>query len=123
MWRNFIVTSRSREERRRNHNDNTGHGTHRGRRVTPEGIIKKDVKEALKKMGWFVFHIHQQSYHAHKGISDLIALKKGRTIYLEIKTPIGKTSKAQVEFGDMITEAGGEYYIVRSLEDLIAITG
>jgi Holliday junction resolvase len=89
--------------------------------VTPEGKIKAAIKEYLQKTGWYEFNVTQfnkRGYKVHNGISDLIAIKNGQVLFIEVKTDLGVTSKAQVEFGKQITEHGGKYIIARSIDDL-----
>ena len=70
--------------------------------------------------GYFHFHI-LQGMGAYKGIPDIIAIKQGRVLFLEIKRPGGKQSEHQWQFQIFIEGHGGEYYIVKSLDDLIKI--
>jgi hypothetical protein len=51
------------------------------------------------------------------GVSDLIVLINGNTIFVEIKTEIGKQSDKQKEFEETVTLQGFKYYLVRSLEE------
>jgi hypothetical protein len=48
------------------------------------------------------------------GIPDFIILHKGQLIGLELKSPIGKVSKAQQEVRLAILRAGGMYWLIRS---------
>lgn len=52
------------------------------------------------------------------GCPDIVALKNGRFIGLEVKTEKGKLSEAQEEAKKKIIKCGGEYHIVRSIEDV-----
>lgn len=56
--------------------------------------------------------------YAKNGVPDIILIKKGKFIGLEVKGPRGRQSKAQKEFQEGLEEAGGKYHIVRSLEDV-----
>ena len=62
-----------------------------------------------------------QGLGAYKGIPDIIAIKNNRVLFLEIKRPKGKQSEHQKNFQAEIEGQGGEYYVVKSLEDLIKI--
>lgn len=59
--------------------------------------------------------IHQ-TLGCHKGISDLIAVKKGVTAFIEIKTPKGELRPEQLRFSCEIDAHGGIYAILRSVE-------
>lgn len=88
-----------------------------------EQQIQADVKAYLEYKGYFVFKVHQQGKYCYKGISDLIAIKDGITIFVEVKTDKGKLRPEQMAFMDSIADKGGKYYVVRSLEDIRKIIG
>ncbi len=90
------------------------------KKLTPETLIKQDVKRYLSLKGWFCFSV-LQGLGAHKGIADIIACKEGRTIFIEIKTPRGKQSPDQIVFQKNIEMTGNIYMVVRGLDDLINI--
>ena len=52
------------------------------------------------------------------GLPDIVAIKDGLYIGLEVKTATGKQSKEQREIQNRITAAGGLYLVVRSLDDV-----
>lgn len=58
------------------------------------------------------------SKYAKNGVPDIIVVKDGWFIGLEVKTQQGRISSAQEAFEKGVKEAGGEYYIVRSIEDV-----
>jgi hypothetical protein len=102
--------------------------------MTPEGKVLDKVKHELKAQGWYPIRINQfnkRGYSVHKGISDIIAVGgekcpccgRGRTIFTEVKTPDNKQSDDQLAFEYEIKERGGEYYVVRSVEELNKIIG
>lgn len=70
--------------------------------------------------GWFIFPI-LQSMGCHPGISDFIAIKAGRTVYIETKSPAGKQRPDQIVFQENIEAKGGEYFLVDCYEDLVKI--
>ena len=51
-------------------------------------------------------------------MSDLTAIKSGKVLFIEIKTPKGVVSEYQKEFEKHIESAGGIYWVVRSVEEL-----
>lgn len=87
-----------------------------------ENDIKLQCKQYLSLRGWFHFPI-LQGLGSFDGIPDRIAIKNGRTIYLEVKKPGGKQSPSQVEFEGNIKYQKGEYYLIDNLDDLIKIIG
>lgn len=83
----------------------------------PESIILHAVRDALQMDGYLVIR-HQQSFGSYKGFPDLTAIKEGKTIYIEVKTPIGKQSKWQVQFQKDLEEHGGIYVLARDVDDI-----
>ena len=84
-----------------------------------EKDIKNQVKDYLSLKGYFHFPI-VQGFGAYKGISDRIAIKDGRVLFIECKRPVGGIHrKPQKEFKADIERAGGEYILAECLEDLI----
>jgi len=63
------------------------------------------------------------------GVSDLILLfPKGKTIFVEVKTPRigtsakeGQLSKHQIEFKRKVEDLGFDYYIAKTLDDIKCI--
>lgn len=82
-----------------------------------ETLIRRNIVAALRLAGWAVFYIFQ-GLGSYKGISDLIAMKDGKTIYIECKTPTGKQSEHQKQFEKIVTEHGCKYILARSVNDV-----
>lgn len=51
------------------------------------------------------------------GVSDLIVLHNGKTIFIECKDEKGKQSDKQKEFEKIVSLQGFKYFLVRSLEE------
>ncbi len=56
------------------------------------------------------------------GVSDLIILQPGRTLFIELKTLTGIQSPVQKDFQSRIELLGFEYHLIRSLEEFKSIT-
>ena len=86
-----------------------------------ENDVKCAVKQLLSLKGYFHFYL-LAGMGAYKGIPDIIAIKNNRVLFLECKRP-GKSilSEYQKQFQADIENQGGEYYIIKSLDDLIKI--
>jgi hypothetical protein len=82
-----------------------------------EADVLRQVKAILQIHRWLVIRI-QQGMGCHKGVSDLVAIKDGRTVWIECKAPAGKLSPYQQRFCQDITAAGGQYFVVRNMDDL-----
>jgi len=90
---------------------------HAGRIKESESGILRAVRDYMRLRGWFVIRM-QQGLGSHKGISDLVAVKEGLTVWIEVKTAKGKLSKHQQQFQKQIKEFGGIYIVVRGVEDI-----
>lgn len=55
------------------------------------------------------------------GIPDIILIKDGQFIGLEVKMPKGVQSEHQKTFEKFCIRAGGKYHLVKSIEDVIKI--
>ena len=84
---------------------------------TPENLVKKQVRDYLRIRGWFVFPV-MQGLGSYPGISDLIACKNGRVLFIECKAPGGVLSNYQRRFMQSVVESGCEYIIARGYEDV-----
>lgn len=56
--------------------------------------------------------------YAKKGVPDIVVIRSGQFIGLEVKTPKGKQSIDQVQFEGECKMAGGRYHVVRSVYDV-----
>jgi hypothetical protein len=66
-------------------------------------------------------HFRALPKHTPRGIPDIIAVKDGRAIFLEVKTTKGRLSDDQAEFFRLATLAGAAYHVVRSIDDVQAL--
>jgi Holliday junction resolvase len=82
-----------------------------------ESDILKQVKDYLRWNGWFVIRI-QQGLGSYRGISDLIAIKDGKVVFVEIKTKKGNLSEWQIKFKNDLEAKGGTYVVIRSIDDI-----
>jgi len=55
------------------------------------------------------------------GMPDIVVCYQGRFIGLELKGTKGKQSEEQKEAERVIHTAGGEYYVIRDLEEVISL--
>lgn len=73
-----------------------------------------------------VYDSKRQQYRAlpkytPHGLPDIVVVKDGWFIGLEVKQPKGKQSKGQKEFQQWCEEEGAEYKVVRSIDDVQAL--
>jgi hypothetical protein len=90
------------------------------KKQTAETNLKGAIKDALARTGWFSFPV-LQGLGAYDGIADIIMLKAGRVIFLEVKAPNwkGELSPDQKVFRDDIGYFGGEYMVCDNIDRLI----
>lgn len=109
-----------------------------------ESNIQQDVRLALSQSGVVSFRNNSGAYEDERGRwvrygvgqpggSDLIGWRQivvtpdmvGKSlavfVAVEVKTPTGKATEAQMNFLDQVNKAGGIAGIVRSKEDALAL--
>lgn len=105
-----------------------------------ESEIQNTICEYLERKGHFfwrsnntpVYDPKTKRYrrmpkYGRKGVPDIIVIWNGYFVGLEVKKPKTATSsktyqdKDQKKFESECKEAGGEYYVVRSIENLVDI--
>lgn len=59
--------------------------------------------------------------YAKAGVPDIIVIRNGVFIGLEVKRPGGKQRPSQVEFQEGVERAGAKYFVVASITDVINI--
>jgi hypothetical protein len=87
---------------------------------------------ALPRHEALFFHVPNGGYRPHgtagrlkaegvvPGVADIIIIWKGRALGIELKACTGRLSKAQQNWGDAFTLAGGCYAVCRSIGDVAA---
>jgi Holliday junction resolvase len=85
-----------------------------------ESVILSATRQYLRLKGWMVIR-HQQGSMCQPGIPDLSAIRNGRTIYLECKSPKwrGKLSKDQEKFKAELEQHGATFLIIDSVDAMI----
>lgn len=83
-----------------------------------ENSIVSSIRKAAKKQGWWSLKIHGGFGRA--GIPDLLCLKDGQAVFLEVKQPGKKASKLQVfTMSEIEAEAGAPCFVVTSATEAI----
>ena len=79
---------------------------------------RQNTAPAVQKdaSGW---RFRSMPAYSKKGVPDIIWIRNGKFIGLEVKRPKGIQSDVQKEFESACKEAGGEYYVVTSVDDVI----
>lgn len=95
----------------------------------PEKLVQDACLEYLAMKKVFYFRLNNipvsvggkfraQSPHTPKGLPDAVVILNGQFIGLEFKGSDGKLSDDQVDCHDRIYKAGGEVFVIRSIDDL-----
>lgn len=90
--------------------------------MTPEGQLKKDIKDYLKSVGAFWSMVTGGAY-SKEGDPDIVACYKGHYIAIEAKTYVGRMSSIQMVRRSQILDAGGIHVCARSVDDVRKIIG
>jgi Holliday junction resolvase len=91
-----------------------------------ESDVQRAIVQALSVAGWLVMHIPNQSTRGRQrwaglmpGAPDLVAVKRGRVVFLEVKTDRGRVSEKQAEVHDLLRLHGMEVRVVRGIDDVM----
>ena len=87
-------------------------------RINNMGVWKK---ERIIDKGYEVF-IEKGRYikpGTRKGIADIMAIKNGKMVGIEVKIGKDRQSEAQKQIENEMTQAGGHYMIAKSFENFI----
>ena len=82
-----------------------------------ESAVVKRIKTWLKENGWVVWKNHGSAY-SEVGLPDLMGVRGGVFLALEIKGPKGRTTAMQEKWVRDIRRAGGVAGVARSVEDV-----
>ena len=80
-----------------------------------ESYIQGKIRAYLITNGWLTVKLINASPN---GMPDLMAIKDGKVIFLEVKTEKGKTSKLQDYQIERLKEMGVSAFVVRSTVEM-----
>jgi len=63
----------------------------------------------------------RQNQYRPNGVPDILGILDGQAIGIEVKAPKGKMLQSQLDFSSRMKQAGGLYFVVRSMQDLTEI--
>jgi Holliday junction resolvase-like predicted endonuclease len=79
-----------------------------------EALIQAQIKKYLEANGWLTIKLIQTTMN---GIPDLIALKDGRTVFIEVKQPGKKPTDLQAYRHDKLRAKGFDVITATSLRE------
>lgn len=85
-----------------------------------EQKLQTKIKQRLEQHGWFVTKLMKTSTN---GIPDLLCLRKGLAVFLEVKTDDGVVSQLQQFMIDKLKRNGFHARVVRSVDDVDILCG
>lgn len=80
-----------------------------------ESQVQKKIKERLERNGFFVTKLIQTSTN---GIPDIMAIKRGNVVFLEVKAEGGKLSELQEFRIEQLKSVGVFAKVVYGVEDI-----
>ena len=81
-----------------------------------ESKIQANIKAKFEKAGWIVVKLIQTNYN---GIPDLMCLKGGKTVFVEVKQPGREPSELQKFRHSELTKQGFQVFTLTSEKDII----
>lgn len=80
-----------------------------------EAALKRKATNRLEGWGWLVVHIIQSNLN---GITDSIAIRNGRHVWIEWKREGGKPRELQLFRQKQLTDCGAEVFNIDNLDSL-----
>ena len=85
--------------------------------MAKESVIHRRIKDWLKGEGWLVWKNHGSAF-SEVGLPDLMAVRDGVFLAVEVKTERGVVSAMQRRWLAEIEKAGGIAIVARCVEDV-----
>ena len=83
-----------------------------------EKTIVNQIKNRVEKAGGMAIKLHGGPYQV-AGLPDLVVIRNGETIWLEVKTPTGRVTAIQEAMHRKMREHGARVYVVRSADEVM----
>lgn len=83
-----------------------------------ESTIQSNIIKKLTNNGWLIIKVIKCNLN---GIPDLVCLKDGRTVFIEVKSEKGKPSELQKFRIKQLKELGFEAIVVKSVEEVLCL--
>lgn len=80
-----------------------------------EQSIQTSIREKLIASGWMVIKLMHTSAN---GIPDLLCLKDGEAVFIEVKQTKGRVSKLQEHRINQLGKYGFDAFVARSVNDI-----
>lgn len=90
--------------------------------MASEASIVLAIKRWLKQNGWVNWKNHGTGYST-AGLPDLMALKNGRFVAIEVKRPGKQPSEIQRQWLKRLSSAGVTAFVACSVDDVASVLG
>ncbi len=91
------------------------------RALTHDELVAQAV-QYLEYRGWLVIVTHDARHRpAEPGVTDLIAMRRGANLLVEIKIDDDVLRPEQIAFADRAIARGVEPHVIRTFEELTAL--
>jgi Holliday junction resolvase len=91
--------------------------------MSEHSILEKKIIEALATGGWLAWQTHGPREHPYvAGIPDILAVRDGRLLAVEVKVPPDKLNYSQVSVIEALHRHGARVLVVtrlREVEDFV----
>jgi len=87
----------------------------------PEWQLQDQVESWCKQNGFYVFHDRSRRKNV-RGTPDLIiAMPKGRTLWVELKTKTGRLAPEQRRVGELLRACGHQWATIKSFDQFLRL--
>lgn len=83
---------------------------------SPETNLQRRIVKMLRARGWYAQKVHSSRY-AQAGWPDLLAIRDGRCLFIEVKMPGREPTALQEAMHDRLRSAGAQVEVAWSVED------
>lgn len=82
-----------------------------------ESTIRRSIRKWIEAQGGYCTTVHGGAF-GKRGEADLIACLRGRYVWIETKTAVGRAEPIQLRRLSQVRLAGGIAVVARSIEDV-----
>ena len=87
----------------------------------PERELRRQIKDALQAKGFLVLYLEESKGYGRPGtpgLPDLVAIRKGEYVWIEVKSLTGQLQAAQADLHRLMRAAGANVIVARSTDDV-----
>ena len=89
--------------------------------MSDHGELEKKILALLNGAGWFAWPSHSpRDLPARPGMPDILAVRDGRLLAVEVKVPPDKLNESQVDVIELLHRHGARVLVVTKLSEVEA---